>query len=71
MVPGPLRIRARPPYSKETGWTTASATNTAVPGQFVTDVPATVPRALLPEYIAGLIRERSPRIGRIRDLRIL
>jgi hypothetical protein len=42
-----------------------------VPGQVITDVPATVPRALLPEFIAGLICERSPRIGRIRNLRIL
>ncbi|WP_133666029.1 hypothetical protein [Paraburkholderia sp. BL10I2N1] len=36
--------------------------------QLVTDVPATVPRALLPEFIAALIRQRSPRI-RIRNLR--
>jgi len=42
-----------------------------VPGQLVTDVPATVPRALLPEFIADLIRQRSPRIGKIRNLRIL
>jgi hypothetical protein len=37
----------------------------------VTDVPANVPRALLPEFIANLIVERSPTIGRIRNLRIL
>jgi hypothetical protein len=42
-----------------------------VPAQTVSDVPANIPRALLPEYIAGLICERSPRIGRIRNLRIL
>jgi hypothetical protein len=42
-----------------------------VPGQVITDVPATVPRALLPEFIADLIRQRSPRIGKIRHLRIL
>jgi hypothetical protein len=42
-----------------------------VPGQVITDVPATVPRALLPEFIADLIQQRSPRIGRIRNLRIL
>jgi hypothetical protein len=42
-----------------------------IPSQLVTDVPATVPRALLPEFIADLIRQRSPRIGRIRNLRVL
>jgi hypothetical protein len=42
-----------------------------VPSQLVTDVPATIPRALLPEFLAELIRQRSPRIGRIRNLRIL
>jgi hypothetical protein len=42
-----------------------------VPGQVITDVPATVSRALLPEFIAELIHRRSPRIGRIRNLRIL
>ncbi|MBT2793608.1 hypothetical protein [Paraburkholderia strydomiana] len=42
-----------------------------VPGQVITDVPTTVPRALLPEFIADLIRQRSPRIGRIRNLRVL
>ncbi len=42
-----------------------------VPTQLVTDVPVTVPRALLPEFLADLIRERSPTIGRIRNLRIL
>jgi hypothetical protein len=42
-----------------------------VPSQLVTDVPATIPRALLPEFIADLIRQRSPQIGRIRNLRIL
>ncbi|MFM0134120.1 hypothetical protein [Paraburkholderia sediminicola] len=42
-----------------------------VPSQAITDVPATVPRALLPEFIADLIRQRSPRIGKIRSLRVL
>ncbi|KPD19635.1 hypothetical protein [Paraburkholderia nemoris] len=42
-----------------------------VPSQLVTDVPATIPRALLPEFLADLIRQRSPQIGRIRNLRIL
>lgn len=42
-----------------------------VPSQLVIDVPVTVPRALLPEFLADLIRERSPTIGRIRNLRIL
>ncbi|MCX4165122.1 hypothetical protein NID80_26860 [Paraburkholderia megapolitana] len=42
-----------------------------VPSQVVIDVPATIPRAMLPEYLTGLIRQRSPNIGRIRNLRIL
>lgn len=42
-----------------------------VPSQLVDDVPANIPRALLPEYIAELIRQRSPQIGKIRALRIL
>jgi hypothetical protein len=42
-----------------------------VPSQLVTDIPANVPRALLPEFIAELIIERSPTIGKIRNLRIL
>lgn len=42
-----------------------------VPSQIVTDVPATIPRAMLQEYITGLIQQRSPNIGRIRSLRIL
>lgn len=29
-----------------------------VPGQTISDVPASVPRALLPEFITDLIRER-------------
>jgi hypothetical protein len=37
----------------------------------VSNVPANLPRALLPEYIADLIIERSPTIGKIRNLRIL
>ncbi|PZR44284.1 MULTISPECIES: hypothetical protein [Paraburkholderia] len=42
-----------------------------VPSQLVADVPVTVPRALLPEFLADLIQQRSPTIGRIRNLRIL
>ena len=42
-----------------------------VPSQLVEDIPANVPHALLPEYITDLILKRSPRIGKIRDLRIL
>jgi hypothetical protein len=42
-----------------------------VPSQVVNDVPASIPRALLPEYITNLIKERSPSIGNIRRLRIL
>nr|WP_228874370.1 hypothetical protein [Paraburkholderia saeva] len=42
-----------------------------VPSQMVVDAPASIPRALLPEYIANLIRDRSPDVGRIRHLRIL
>lgn len=42
-----------------------------VPGQVITDVPATVPRAPLPEFLTDLIRQRSPQIARIRHLRIL
>ncbi|MDQ0625845.1 hypothetical protein [Paraburkholderia graminis] len=42
-----------------------------VASQLVDDIPANIPRALLPEFIADLILKRSPQIGRIRDLRIL
>ncbi|WP_199545427.1 hypothetical protein [Paraburkholderia kururiensis] len=42
-----------------------------VASQVVTSVPANVPRALFPEFITGLIRARSPHIGRIRNLRLL
>jgi hypothetical protein len=42
-----------------------------VPSQVVEDVPANIPRALLPEYITDLILKRSARIGKIRHLRIL
>ncbi|WP_233858355.1 hypothetical protein [Paraburkholderia sp. HD33-4] len=42
-----------------------------VPSQLVTDVPADLPRELLPDYIANLIITRSPTIGKIRNLRIL
>jgi hypothetical protein len=43
----------------------------SVPSQLVEGVPASVPRALLPEYIADIIATRSPEIGKIRHLRIL
>ncbi len=42
-----------------------------VPAQTIPDVPANVPRALLPEFVTKLIVERSPSIGKIRNLRIL
>jgi hypothetical protein len=42
-----------------------------VPSQVVGDIPATVPRALLPWFIQNPILERSPTIDRIRSLRIL
>ncbi|CAB3774887.1 hypothetical protein [Paraburkholderia humisilvae] len=42
-----------------------------VPSQLIVDVPANIPRALLPEFIANLIMQRSPQIGRIRNLRLL
>jgi hypothetical protein len=42
-----------------------------LPSPLVDDVPANVPRALLPEYITELILKRSPRIGKIRHQRIL
>jgi len=42
-----------------------------VPSQLVRDVPANIPRALLPEYVTDLILQRSPTIGRIRNLRVL
>jgi hypothetical protein len=42
-----------------------------VPSQLVSDVPPNIPRALLPEVIEKLILERSPRIGRIRNLKLI
>jgi hypothetical protein len=42
-----------------------------VPSQLVQGVAANIPRALLAEYITDLIRQRSPTIGRIRNLRLL
>ncbi|MBN3777339.1 hypothetical protein G3O06_07180 [Burkholderia sp. Ac-20345] len=42
-----------------------------VASQLITDVPANIPRALLPEYITELILSRSPQIAQIRHLRIL
>jgi hypothetical protein len=34
-------------------------------------VPSNIPKALLAEAIEKLILERSPRIGRIRNLRLI
>lgn len=42
-----------------------------VPSQLVDDIPANVPRALLPEYITEMILKHSPQIGKIRYLRVL
>lgn len=42
-----------------------------VPSQLVQDVSGNIPRSLLPEYITDLILQRSPTIGRIRNLRII
>jgi len=42
-----------------------------VPSQVVDDVPANIPRALVPEFVTDLILKRSPGIGKIRDLRLL
>ena len=42
-----------------------------VPSQLVEDIPGNAPLALLPEYIAGAILKRSPRIKKIRNFRIL
>jgi hypothetical protein len=43
----------------------------SVPSQLVDEVPSSIPRALLPEYITDLILKRSTQIGRIRNFRIL
>ncbi|RKP55820.1 hypothetical protein [Pararobbsia silviterrae] len=42
-----------------------------VPVQVVSDVPEGVPREQLAEVITRLILERSPRMGKIRHLRVL
>ncbi|TCK94682.1 hypothetical protein [Paraburkholderia sp. BL9I2N2] len=42
-----------------------------VPSQRVEGIPASLPRDLLPDYITELILQRSPAIGKIRNLRIL
>lgn len=42
-----------------------------VPSQLVSDVPSNIPKALLPEVIEKLILERSPRMGRIRNLKLI
>ena len=41
-----------------------------VPSQLISDVPATVPPVLLTEFLANMIRSRSPLIGKIRNLHI-
>ncbi|QET31215.1 hypothetical protein L0Z11_04150 [Burkholderia multivorans] len=42
-----------------------------VPSQLIDDVPANIPPVLLPEYVTNLILQRSPQIGKIRNLRLL
>lgn len=42
-----------------------------VPSQFIDDVPANIPPVLLPEYVTNLILQRSPQIGKVRNLRLL
>jgi len=42
-----------------------------VPSQLVDDVPANIPRALLPEYITDIILKRSSQIAKVRNLRVL
>ncbi|MDR7006631.1 hypothetical protein [Paraburkholderia strydomiana] len=42
-----------------------------VPSQRVDDVPANIPRALLPEYITDMILKRSSQIAKIRNLHVL
>jgi hypothetical protein len=46
------------------------------PDDFIVSVPSqlvdnNIPRALLPEYISDIIRNRSSQIAKIRNLRIL
>jgi hypothetical protein len=43
----------------------------SVPSQLVDDIAPNIPRALLPEYIRDIIRNRSSQIAKIRNLRIL
>ncbi|PZR48484.1 hypothetical protein [Paraburkholderia fungorum] len=43
----------------------------SVPSQLVDNIPPNIPRALLPEYISDIIRNRSSQIAKIRNLRIL
>jgi hypothetical protein len=42
-----------------------------VPSQLVDDIPANIPRALLPECITDIILKRSSQSAKIRNLRIL
>ncbi|WP_082160913.1 MULTISPECIES: hypothetical protein [Burkholderia] len=42
-----------------------------VPSQLIDDVPANIPPVLLPEYVTNLILQRSPQIGKVRNLRLL
>ncbi|MCM2480616.1 hypothetical protein NFI99_20410 [Burkholderia glumae] len=42
-----------------------------VSSQVIENVPANIPPVLLSEYIVKLILQRSPQIGKIRNLRLL
>ncbi|MEB2540426.1 MULTISPECIES: hypothetical protein [Burkholderia cepacia complex] len=42
-----------------------------VPSQLIDDVPANIPPILLSEYVTHLILQRSPQIGKVRNLRLL
>ncbi|WP_249193184.1 MULTISPECIES: hypothetical protein [Burkholderia cepacia complex] len=42
-----------------------------VPSQLIDDIPANTPPVLLREYLTNLILQRSPQIGKIRNLRVL
>lgn len=42
-----------------------------VPSQLIDDVPANIPPVLLPEYVTNLTLQRSPQIGKVRNLRLL
>ncbi|MCA8266830.1 hypothetical protein FOC29_29525 [Burkholderia vietnamiensis] len=42
-----------------------------IPSQLIDDIPANIPPVLLPEYVTNLILQRSPQIGKVRNLRLL